>query len=70
MYFRGLNLLGTPTVATLTLLEPVVAGALAVLVLNESVTALQVAGGLLLLGALAALGREAASRTPDAVRAR
>jgi DME family drug/metabolite transporter len=67
---RGLTVLPAPTVATLTLLEPVVAGALAVLVLNESVTALQVAGGLLLLAALAALGREAASRTPGVARAR
>jgi DME family drug/metabolite transporter len=67
---RGLKVLPAPTVATLTLLEPVVASLLAVAVLDESATALQVVGGLLLLAALAALGREAASRTPDAARAR
>jgi DME family drug/metabolite transporter len=67
---RGLKVLPAPTVATLTLLEPVVATVLAVAVLNESVTALQVAGGLLLLTALAVLGREAASSSRQPAGAR
>jgi DME family drug/metabolite transporter len=62
--------LPAPTVATLTLLEPVVATVLAVAVLDESVTALQVAGGLLLLTALAVLGREAASSSRQPAGAR
>ncbi len=67
---RGLKVLPAPTVATLTLLEPVVATVLAVAVLDESVTALQVAGGLLLLTALAVLGREAASSSRQPAGAR
>jgi len=53
-------------VSTLTLAEPLTAASFGVLLLDEPVTAGSVAGGALLLGALAALAR---SRPPAPDRA-
>lgn len=56
LFARGLEVLPAPTVATLTLAEPLVAGALGVLVLGEPLTGARVAGAALVLTGLVVLG--------------
>lgn len=56
LFARGLGLLPAPTVATLTLAEPVVASTLGVLVLAEPVTAARAVGAALVLAGLLVLG--------------
>jgi DME family drug/metabolite transporter len=58
-FAAGLRTLSAPTVASLTLVEPVVASALAVTLLGESWAVVQWVGAAVLLGALALLGRHA-----------
>jgi DME family drug/metabolite transporter len=55
LFGTGLRVLPAPTVATLTLAEPVVATLLGVLVLHERITPGGVAGALLVLGGLSLL---------------
>lgn len=52
LFARGLEVLPAPTVATLTLAEPVVASMLGVLVLTEPVTAARAVGAVLVLAGL------------------
>jgi drug/metabolite transporter, DME family len=68
LFGRSLQALPAQTVATLTLAEPVVATMLAVLLLGESLTAVAVAGALLVLVALGLLGWTAMRRTPVGVQ--
>jgi DME family drug/metabolite transporter len=55
LFYAGLRTVPGSVAAVLTLLEPLTAALLAVLILAEPLPALTVAGGLLLLGAVAAL---------------
>ncbi|MCX5121726.1 DMT family transporter [Micromonospora sp. NBC_00362] len=54
-FFAGLKRIGPSTVAVLSTLEPVVTSALAGLVLHESLTPVQLAGGALVLSSVAVL---------------
>lgn len=56
-FFKGLAKLGAADASTLSTLEPLVTLALAALVLGESVTAMQMAGGALILAAVIYLAR-------------
>jgi DME family drug/metabolite transporter len=67
---RGLRRLPAPTVATLTLVEPVVAAALAVIVLGEAASGPQVLGALVLLAAVTVLGRNATAEPLSGARER
>lgn len=62
LFGRGVAVLPVGTVATLTLAEPVVAAVLGVAVLGESLTPVALLGALLVIGALALLGRQATRR--------
>lgn len=55
LFYAGLRSVPGSVAAVLTLLEPLTAAVLAVLILSEPLPALTVAGGLVLLGAVAAL---------------
>ncbi len=74
-FYAGLRTVPGSVAAVLTLLEPLTAALLAVLILAEPLPALTVAGGLMLLAAVAALylrptaDRRAASPAPRAPRA-
>jgi DME family drug/metabolite transporter len=75
LFYAGLRTVPGSVAAVLTLLEPLTAALLAVLILAEPMPALTVAGGLVLLAAVAALylrptaGPRAASPAPRAPRA-
>ena len=56
-FFKGLEKLGAADASTLSTLEPLVTIGLAFLVLGESVTAVQMAGGALILAAVIYLAR-------------
>lgn len=60
-FFKGLEKLGAPDASTLSTLEPLVTLALASLILDESVTAMQMAGGALILAAVIYLARAASA---------
>lgn len=55
LFFRGLRTTASETAGVLTLLEPLAAAVLAVLVLHERLTALGVVGAVLMLAAIAGL---------------
>ncbi|MFF4777757.1 DMT family transporter [Microtetraspora fusca] len=57
LFFAGLGVVSGTTAAVVVLLEPLVAALIGVLLLDEHLTALQVAGGALLMAAVYALGR-------------
>jgi drug/metabolite transporter (DMT)-like permease len=63
-FFAGLARLGPSTAATLSTLEPAVTVVLAALLLAEPLTASQLAGGLLILGAVLLLVRAAPGSPP------
>jgi drug/metabolite transporter (DMT)-like permease len=60
LYFAGLERVGPTRAATLSTLEPVVTVTLAALVLREAIAAVQVAGGVLILAAVALIARSPA----------
>lgn len=60
LYFAGATVVRAATVSVISLIEPVAAAVIAVLVLGERLTAGTVLGTLILLGAVAALGLEEA----------
>lgn len=60
LYFAGATVVRAATVSVISLIEPVAAAVIAVLVLGERLTAGTVLGTLVLLGAVAALGLEEA----------
>jgi drug/metabolite transporter (DMT)-like permease len=66
LFFAGLKRVGPSMAAILSTVEPPVTVALAFLVFGEGLTGLQIAGGLLVLGAVVALNL---GRPPVAVRA-
>jgi drug/metabolite transporter (DMT)-like permease len=59
LYFAGLARLGPTRAATLSTLEPAVTVTLAALVLGEAIAPVQLAGGALILAAVALLARAA-----------
>lgn len=61
-FFKGLEKLGAADASTLSTLEPLVTIALAALVLGETVTAMQLAGGTMILAAVIYLARRSAMR--------
>jgi drug/metabolite transporter (DMT)-like permease len=61
-FFKGLEKLGAADASTLSTLEPLVTLSLAALVLGETVAALQLAGGGLILAAVIYLARQPARR--------
>ncbi|WP_126445365.1 DMT family transporter [Sulfuricystis multivorans] len=61
-FFKGIEKLGAADASTLSTLEPLVTIGLAFLVLGEAVTAVQLAGGALILVAVIYLARRDASR--------
>jgi len=65
-FFAALALLGAPDTAVISTFEPVVSVVVAALALGESLTAVQVVGGALVLGAVAVLSRAPASIPLDA----
>lgn len=68
LFYAGLRSTPSETAGVLTLLEPLAAAALAAIVLHERLTALGIAGGALLLAAIAALYlREPEPETPPAL---
>lgn len=62
-FFAGLRRVGAPTAAVVSTLEPVVTVALAWLVLGETLSATQLAGGTLVLVSAAWLARRGTSRS-------
>ena len=65
LFFRGLQVIRATTASVVALSEPLAAVALGALVLHEPLTAWSVAGGLLLLGSVAALAlQERPGREP------
>jgi drug/metabolite transporter (DMT)-like permease len=60
-FFAGMARLGAADASTLSTLEPVVTVALAAAVLHERISAVQLAGGALILGAVVLLARTAAT---------
>ena len=66
LLFAGLRTTGTGAAAVATLLEPVTAVVIAVLLLGETLTAAGVAGALLILAAIATLGlRQEVPEVPE-----
>jgi drug/metabolite transporter (DMT)-like permease len=67
-FFAGLDRVGPTAAATLSTLEPVVSVALGALVLGESISWLQISGGILILGAVIvlALSSQTVCEVPDA----
>lgn len=61
-FFKGMEKLGAADASTLSTLEPLVTLGLAALVLGETVTAVQLAGGGLILAAVIYLARESSRR--------
>lgn len=61
-FFKGLEKLGAPDASTVSTLEPLITIALAVVVLGETVTSLQMAGGGLILAAVIYLARQGSSK--------
>lgn len=61
-FFKGMEKLGAADASTLSTLEPLITLALAALVLGEAVTALQLAGGGLIMAAVLYLARHGAAR--------
>jgi DME family drug/metabolite transporter len=61
-FSRALVTLRSSTVATVALMEPVIAALLAVLVIGEKLGPLAILGGLLVILAIVALGRESGER--------
>lgn len=61
-FFKGMEKLGAADASTLSTLEPLVTIGLAMLVLGEQVSGLQLAGGALILGAVIYLARLPATR--------
>lgn len=59
-FFKGLEKLGAADASTLSTLEPLITIGLAALVLGEMVTAMQLAGGALILAAVIYLARQGA----------
>jgi drug/metabolite transporter (DMT)-like permease len=57
LFFAGLRRLGAPDASTLSTLEPVMTIVLAAIFLGEAVTARQLAGGAIILGAVIVLAR-------------
>jgi drug/metabolite transporter (DMT)-like permease len=55
LFFAGLHRVGPTTASILSTVEPLVTGLLAFLVFGETLTAVQVAGGALVLGAVLVL---------------
>ena len=70
LFVRGLRAIPASTAGTLGLAEPLVAVALAVVVLGERLDALEIAGGVLLLAGVVLASVPPLRRAPDAVRAR
>jgi drug/metabolite transporter (DMT)-like permease len=64
LFFAGLRRVGPSTAAILSTLEPPTTVALAFLVFGESLTALQLAGAALVLGAAVSLNLRAARPEP------
>ena len=64
-FFAGIKRLGAADAATLSTLEPVITFALAAIFLDEPVTATQMAGGAIVLGAVIALARGQAPPDQD-----
>ncbi len=62
-FFKGLEKLGASDASTLSTLEPLVTIGLAMLVLGETVTSVQMAGGALILAAVIYLARHGAKET-------
>ncbi|MDX9995333.1 MAG: DMT family transporter [Rhodocyclaceae bacterium] len=62
-FFKGLEKLGAADASTLSTLEPLVTLTLAALVLGEGVTAMQLAGGALILAAVVYLARASSAAT-------
>ena len=70
LFVRGLRAIPASTAGTLGLAEPLVAVAVAVVVLGERLDALEIAGGVLLLAGVVLASVPPLRRAPDAVRAR
>jgi drug/metabolite transporter (DMT)-like permease len=64
-FFKGLEKLGASDASTLSTLEPLVTIGLAMLVLGETVTGLQMAGGILILAAVIYLARHGAKESRE-----
>lgn len=64
-FFKGLEKLGASDASTLSTLEPLITIGLAVLVLGETVTGLQLAGGALILAAVIYLARHSTKLARD-----
>ena len=69
-FFAGMARLGATDASTLSTLEPVVTVALAAAVLGERISAVQLAGGGLILAAVIVLARAPAGGTPVPAMAR
>jgi len=68
LFYAGLRSTSSETAGVLTLLEPLAAAVLAAVVLHERLTGLGIAGGPLLLAAIAALYvRAPEAETPPAL---
>jgi DME family drug/metabolite transporter len=67
LFYAGLRTTAGSTAAVLTLLEPLAAAALAVLILGESLSRSGLAGGMLLLAAVALLYTRPGVRSADVV---
>jgi drug/metabolite transporter (DMT)-like permease len=63
-FFGALALLGPPDTAVVSTVEPVVSVSVAVVVLDESLTALQLLGGLLVVTAVVVLARSSPEQAP------
>jgi drug/metabolite transporter (DMT)-like permease len=64
-FFAALTLLGPSDTAVLSTMEPVVSVGVAALALGETLTAVQLAGGALVIGAVVALARTAPAAVVD-----
>ncbi|VEN74694.1 EamA family transporter [Candidatus Desulfarcum epimagneticum] len=72
LYFKGVNLIRASRAGAAATLEPIVAGILSWMFLNEAPTPAQIAGGALVIGSVAALVLKKVhdDRTPEAIRSR
>ncbi len=65
--FAGIKLLGAPTAAMLSTLEPVITIVLSMMVLHQSVTTIQLIGGALILTAIIVIATEKRAKQPTEV---
>jgi drug/metabolite transporter (DMT)-like permease len=65
--FAGIKLLGAPTAAMLSTLEPVVTIVLSMMILHQSVTKIQLIGGALILIAVVIVAIERSTHQPPEI---